>query len=126
MKKMSMIILYVSDQERSKQFYESALQRSATLHVPGMTEFILNGNFKLGLMPENGISKILTPITPHPKEGSGIPRCELYVIVDSPQEFLLRAVNAGAKLVSTAEPRDWGDTVGYCSDPDGHIIAFAK
>lgn len=126
MTKSAMIILYVSDQERSKQFYEIALQKQPVLHVPGMTEFLLTGDFKLGLMPENGMAKILTPGTPHPKDGSGIPRCELYLIVDDPQACLVRAVKAGAKLITDAEARDWGDTVGYCADPDGHIIAFAR
>ncbi len=120
------IILYVADQERSKLFYEKIFQHPATLHVPGMTQFQLDGGLKLGLMPENGIAKIIHPATPHPSTGNGIPRCELYLVVLSVEEWLLRAVTAGAKLISPPADRDWGDRVAYTMDPDGHILAFAQ
>ncbi len=121
-----MIILYVSDQERSRIFFEKVLQQIPLLHVPGMTEFLLTRDFKLGLMPEKSIAKILVPHTVHPDKANGIPCCELYLIVKDPGESLQRAVQAGAKKISDAGPRDWGDIVAYCADPDGHIIAFAK
>lgn len=121
-----MIILYVSDQQRSRDFYSEILQCKPVLDVNGMTEFLLSENFKLGLMPEKGIAKILGNRTRHPQEGSGIPRCELYLFVDDPSEALQRAVRAGALEISPAEQRSWGDTAAYCADPDGHIIAFAK
>ena len=124
--KKSQIILYVSNQERSKIFYEAVLGKKPVLNVPGMTEFLLAEDFKLGLMPEKGIAKILTPFTPHPEKGNGIPRCELYLFLDEPGEALKRAVKAGGKEISKIAPREWGDTVAYCADPDGHIIAFAK
>ncbi|HSY75444.1 MAG TPA: VOC family protein, partial [Bacteroidia bacterium] len=79
------IILYVNDQELSKTFYQKLLRMEAALHVPGMTEFILSSSCKLGLMPNKGIAKILQDKTPHPDKGSGIPRCELYLSVDSVQ-----------------------------------------
>lgn len=126
MVKSNMFILYVKEQERSKVFYESVLQSAPILHVPGMTEFKIAEGVILGLMPENGIAKILSPVMPHPATGNGTPRSELYLIVDNPEECLHRATEAGAKLISAAQARDWGDTVGYCVDPDGHIIAFAK
>lgn len=119
-------ILYVSNQEKSKDFYTQTLGMEATLHVPGMTEFSLSNQVKLGLMPENGINKILAGKTPHPKEGNGIPRCELYLKVDELSLYQKRALAAGAKLISESAPRDWGDTVVYLEDPDGHIIAFAQ
>lgn len=121
-----MVILYVADQNKSKLFYENILNKKPLLDVPGMTEFNLTDNLKLGLMPEKGIAKILLPFTPHPEKGNGIPRCELYLFVANPAEALERAVKTGAKEISKAEVRDWGDLVAYCVDSDGHIIAFAK
>lgn len=126
MAKLPMIILYVADQKRSTQFYETILLKKPLLDVPGMTEFQISNSFLLGLMPESGIAKILGNKTIHPESGNGIPRCELYLIVDGPQEALQLALSAGAKEISQAEMRSWGDTVAYCSDPDGHIIAFAS
>lgn len=126
MKKFPIFILYVSDQQRSTIFYETILNQKPVLNVPGMTEFMLNEHVKLGLMPEKGIAKIITPHTPHPELGKGIPRCELYLIVEDPKHALLKAIKAGAKEISKAELRNWGDEVAYCMDPDGHVIAFAK
>jgi predicted enzyme related to lactoylglutathione lyase len=126
MGKSSMIILYVADQIRSKEFYRKVLDQEPKLDVPGMTEFYLTDNFLLGLMPESGISKIVCPKMPEPSSGNGVPRCELYLIVKDPSAALQTAVSAGAVLISEAAPRDWGDAVAYCADPDGHIIALAK
>lgn len=126
MKKLPIIILYVADQSRSTTFYETILNKKPVLNVPGMTEFLINENIKLGLMPENGIAKIICPTSKHPSLGNGIPRCELYLIVEDPVESLNTAIKAGAKQISKSSPRDWGDNVSYCEDYDGHIIAFAK
>ncbi len=119
-------ILYVADQVRSQVIYEELLKVKPGLDVPGMTEFDLMDGVKLGLMPENGIAKILTEKVPHPKQGNGIPRCELYLKVKNAEEYINRGVQLGGKEISTLKKRDWGDTVGYISDVDGHIIAFAE
>lgn len=126
MKKKSIIILYVADQQSSTTFYEKILNKKPILNVPGMTEFMISDDFKLGLMPENGIAKIICPYTKHPKLGNGIPRCELYLIVENPEQSLAKAINKGATEISKPSLMDWGDEVAYCMDPDGHIIAFAK
>ncbi len=91
-----------------------------------MTEFVLTDDLKLGLMPEDGIANILANKTPHPSTGSGIPRCELYLLIDDFADAYARSLAAGAKEISPIQERDWHDTVGYVADPDGHIIAFAK
>lgn len=119
------IILYVANQEKSKLFYSTILQKQPVLDVPGMTEYLLTENLKLGLMPNSGIAKIISPILPNPSNGVGIPRCELYLKVDNIEEIFDKAINAGAKLVSEIKNRDWGDRVGYLADFDGHVIAFA-
>lgn len=119
------IILYVADQKRSRDFYSAVLGRDPGLDVPGMTEFDLADNLKLGLMPQEGIARILSDQTPHPATGNGIPRCELYLHTDSLEDQFEQALNAGATEISKIQARDWGDTVGYVADPDGHIIAFA-
>ena len=126
MKKLPIIILYVADQQRSAIFYEAVLNQKPVLNVPGMTEFMINQHMKLGLMPEKGIEKIICPVTKAPSLGNGIPRCEIYLIVEHPEQSLASAIKAGALEISKASQRDWGDLVSYCSDPDGHIIAFAK
>lgn len=121
-----MIILYVADQQKSRDFYSKLLQLEPVLDVPGMTEFSLLQGLKLGLMPENGIARILGDKMPHPANGQGIPRCELYLLVENPEKMFLIALNCGVVEVSKIQERDWGHRVGYVADPDGHIIAFAK
>lgn len=119
------IILYVNDQQASTDFYTKLFRQTPDLNVPGMTEFQLSENCKLGLMPNKSMAKILLDNTPHPDEGNGIPRCELYLYVDDIEHEYDNAINSGAKCISPIENRDWGDTVCYFSDSDGHIIAFA-
>lgn len=119
-------ILYVADQARAARFYQEVLQMQPTLNVPGMTEFSLAPGIKLGLMPENGIAKILSNKTPHPNTANGVPRCELYLKYGNVKPFFERALAAGAKKISEPAPRDWGDKVAYVADPDGHILAFAQ
>lgn len=118
-------ILYVSNQEKSTKFYETILQQNPSLDVPGMTEFTINEFVKIGLMPNEGIAKIITPILPHPTSGNGIPRCELYLQVENLETIFEEAKRAGAIEISPIALRDWGDTVGYVADFDGHVIAFA-
>lgn len=120
------IILYVSNQELSRNFYEAVLHQPPSLHVAGMTEFTLSENFKLGLMPNAGIAKILGDKTPHPETGTGIPRCELYLHVEELEKEFDNAIQAGAKVTNEIAERNWGDRVGYLADPDGHVIALAE
>jgi predicted enzyme related to lactoylglutathione lyase len=122
----SIFILYVKDLLRSKKFYERVLNAEPVLDVPGMTEFSIGNSALLGLMTETGISKILGNSVPHPESGNGIPRCEIYLFVDNPDEYIERLASAGGKLISKSRLRDWGDEAAYGMDPDGHIIAFAK
>ncbi len=119
-------ILYVNNQKESTEFYSKLLGIKPSLYVKGMTEFKLFDTIKLGLMPNDGIVKILTPKLPNPNKGSGIPRCELYIKVKNVNEYILRAKKINTKIISDFKPRDWGDSVVYYSDLDGHIIAFAE
>ena len=119
-------ILYVQDQQRSRDFYAAILGKNPGLDVHGMTEFEFGPSCKLGLMPENGIAKIITPTMPHPSAGQGIPRCELYLLVENAIEFCHRAIKAGALEVSELSPRDWGHRVAYFADSDGHVLAIAE
>jgi catechol 2,3-dioxygenase-like lactoylglutathione lyase family enzyme len=119
-------ILYVADQQISKDFYSVVFDLEPVLDVPGMTEFELFEGVKLGLMPEKGIAKIFDNKMPHPATGNGIPRCELYLKLENATVYIEGSLQAGAKLISPLLLRDWGDTVAYLADPDGHIIAFAE
>jgi uncharacterized glyoxalase superfamily protein PhnB len=122
----ALFIFYVADQEKSAKFYSSVLAQTPTLDVPGMTEFELNDGSLLGLMPESGIKKMLGNDLPDPASAQGVPRAELYLILNNPEEYHARALQSGATELSPMQDRPWGDRAAYSLDPDGHVLAFAS
>ena len=119
--KLNLFILYVSNQEKSRDFYRRVLDSEPSLDVPGMTEFDLGDGTKLGLMPEAGIKRLLGDALPEPVGG---PRAELYLSVEDAAAWHARALEAGASELSPLKARDWGEEVAYSQDPDGHVLAF--
>jgi hypothetical protein len=119
------LIFYVGDQVAATTFWQVVLDRSPSLDVPGMTEFTLGPQVVLGLMPESGIRTLLGPSLPDPAAAHGIPRAELYLVVEDPAGYHARARAAGARELSPLSRRSWGDDAAYSLDPDGHVIAFA-
>ncbi|MCB9025209.1 MAG: glyoxalase [Bdellovibrionaceae bacterium] len=122
----SLFILYVQNQDKSKEFYQYVLGKTPTLHVPGMTEFSLGSKSGLGLMPEKGIKRIIGDPLPTPVKGHGIPRSELYLYVEDLNAFHKRALELGAIKLNPLEKRNWDDEVAYSMDLVGHVLAFAK
>jgi uncharacterized protein len=120
------IILYVKDQIASTDFYSQVLGLEPSLNVPGMTEFKLSEACVLGLMPETGIKKLLGATLPDPKLAQGIPRAELYLVVEDATAYYARALQKGGSPVSDLDLRDWGQKVAYCLDLDAHVLAFAE
>ncbi len=118
-------ILYVRDQRRSAAFWARVLGRAPRLDVPGMSEFDLGPGCVLGLMPEEGIARLLPALSPSPL-GARAPRAEVYLVVEDPAAQHRRALAAGARELSPLLPRDWGHLAAYSSDPDGHVLAFAR
>jgi len=118
-------ILYVKDQKKSSNFYSEVLKIAPQLDVPGMTEFLLSEEHILGIMPEKGIKKLIGERLPDPELANGIPRAELYFRVNNGEEYMFRAIELGAKLLSSFQLRNWGHSAGYVLDLDGHVLAFA-
>jgi len=119
------IILYVRDQGAATAFWRAVLDCRPALDVAGMTEFALGAQVVLGLMPETGIRSLLGPPLPDPAGAHGIPRAEIYLVVDDAAGYHARALAAGGTELSALAPRSWGDSAAYSLDPDGHVVAFA-
>lgn len=119
------IILYVADQSISRDFYHALLNSLPELDVPGMTEFRLGDNCKLGLMPAAGIKRLLGHSISNPANRGSFPAAELYLMVENADDAMAHALKIGASMLNEVCNRDWGHRVGYVSDPDGYIIAFA-
>jgi uncharacterized protein len=120
------LILFVSDQRASADYYQRVLGLSPRLDVPGMTEFGLGEGVALGLMPEAGIRRLLGLGVPDPATGGRAPRAELYLRVDDPAAYHRRALAHGGREISPLGPRDWGDEAAYSLDPDGHVVGCAR
>lgn len=119
------VILFVADQARSARFYAQVLDRAPDLDVPGMTQLALGPGVALGLMPEQGIARILDGQV-DPTAARAAPRGELYLTVDDPAAVHARALAAGARELSPLAPRSWGDDAAYSLDPDGHLLVVAR
>ncbi|MCB9094691.1 MAG: glyoxalase [Halobacteriovoraceae bacterium] len=122
----SHFILYVQDQIRSTEFYQKVLCVEPRLNVPGMTEIELGSESVLGIMPEKSIKRLLGNSITDPEQTNGISRAELYLYVENPEEYHKRALEFGARELSSLQARDWGDQAAYSMDMDGHILAFAR
>jgi len=120
------LILYVADQKASAKFYERVLAVKPLLDVPGMTEFPLGAGAVLGLMPAAGAKRLLGAKVPDPAGAAGIPRAELYLLLEDPAAYHRRALESGAQELSALLPRDWGHDAAYSLDADGHVLAFAR
>lgn len=119
-----LFVLYVGEQSVARSFWEAVLLRPPILDVPGMTQFTLGEGAVLGLMPEAGIRRLL-PTLPDPAPGTKAPRAEVYLRVVDPQAHHDRVLAAGGVELSGLSPRNWGETVAYSLDLDGHVVAFA-
>lgn len=121
----SHFILYVTDQEASRRFYEFVLAQAPSLHVPGMTEFAISETMVIGLMPTHGILRLLD-LNPNQLPAPRQIRGELYLLVDTPETYHARALSAGAQELSPLSLRDWGDLAAYSLDANGYVLAFAR
>ncbi len=121
----SHFILYVSDQRRSTEFYSRTITIEPRLNVPGMTEYEIAESVVLGLMPLASVSRLFDK-KPEEVKAKSILRAELYLIVDQPQLYHQRALEAGARELSPFSTRDWGHQAAYSADIDGNVIAFGE
>ena len=124
--KAAHFILYVADQVAATAFYRAVLGVEPRLDMPGMTEFPLPGGAVLGLMPQQGVAKLLGLEVPHAGVGDARARADLYLLVADPQLHLDRAIASGARPLSPLQLRDWGHEAGYVLDADHHVLGFAR
>jgi catechol 2,3-dioxygenase-like lactoylglutathione lyase family enzyme len=123
--RLGIVILAVRELEPAARFYREALGAALTVSAPSYRELTLPQELRLGLYERQGFARNLGCAPSLPEQGA-ISGAELYFYVDDPAAMLGRALALGARLLSEVAPREWGDLVGYCSDPDGNVVAFAR
>ena len=118
-------ILAVRDLDRARAFYTAALEWPVTVETPVYVELAHALGMRLGLYVREGFGRNVGQ-TPIAAEGDQLHAAELYFHAVDPLVVSERALRAGGRLLSALAPRDWGDEVVYCADPDGHVIALAR
>jgi predicted enzyme related to lactoylglutathione lyase len=118
-------ILAVRDLARSVAFYRAAFGWPTRVEAPVYVEFDLGDGRGLGLYDREGYAKNTGRMPVEVREGE-ITGTEIYLHVDHVEDAVRRLTDAGARLLSPAAPRDWGDVAAYFADPDGNVIAVAR
>lgn len=123
MVKLGYTILYVSDVEKSIEFYEKAFGFNRKFITPEndygelstgettisfVSKDLANSNLKNGFIESSQLEKPF-----------GI---ELALITDDVQKVIDRAIELGALVVEEAIQKPWGQTVSYIRDIDGFLL----
>lgn len=123
----ALTIFAVDDLAAMRAFYEAGCGWTVTVEVPVYVEFALPAGMRFGLYQRQGYA--LQVGGPPQAREPGVPgRAELYLLVEA-AEFSAaqeRLQRAGARLLSPAKPRDWGDEVAYFADPEDNVLAVAR
>ena len=123
--RLILIILAVSDLKRSALFYEHVFGWTRAVDTHSYREYAPASGMRLGLYQRESFA-VNTGLLPELAAPGSITGSELYLLVEDIQQVAIRLIEAGARLLSTSAPRDWGDEVAYFSDPDGNVIALAR
>ena len=88
-----MMIIFVENQEKARDFYKEVLDMEPLMDVPGMTEFKLADNMLLGIMPMRNKNMMDIKTIKHWKRRNS--KCQIYLPVDEPDDYYNRVVKAG-------------------------------
>ncbi len=118
-------VLAVADLPRVAAFYANALGWREVVHAPVYVELEGPGGMRLGIYEREAFGRNTGQVPVRIGPGAIAPT-ELYFHVDDVEAALERVVRAGARLLSPAGPRDWGDEAAYVADPEGNVVVLAR
>lgn len=123
--RLSLVILAVYELTRARRFYVDAFGWTETVATPVYVEFALPDGMRLGLYLREGFSRNtgapVTARTPHHTTAT-----ELYLAVDDLDAWVTRLSDLGARCLSPAADRPWGDRAAYFEDPEGNVLAIVR
>lgn len=122
---LALVILAVTDLKRAVQFYRAAFGWRHTVDVPVYAEFELPNAQRVGVYERRAFAAN-TGATPHEVPPGELAPAELYFYCDDLPGAVARVMGAGARELSPAAARTWGDEVAYFADPDGNVLALAR
>jgi catechol 2,3-dioxygenase-like lactoylglutathione lyase family enzyme len=116
--RISLVTLGVADVARSAAFYEAWGWTKSAASVPGTTFFQAQG-LVLSLYGRAELARDMVV----PDRPTGFPAFSLGYNTDAKEDVELvyrAAIEAGATALSEPHQADWGGTIAYFTDPDGH------
>lgn len=122
---LGIIILAVSDLQRSSSFYDQAFTWSKIVDTPVYIEYLLPNKIRVGLYDCKGFSRNTDRIAQLTETGR-TSSTEIYLYCTDLKNSIRQIADAGAETLSPLIERDWGDRAAYFSDPDGNVIVLAE
>ncbi len=122
--KHDVTILAVADFSRSISFYSKAFDWTIRTQGKHYAEFELPGGLGLALCTKEGFAKFAGAKPEMPKEG--VSPVQVYLRTDDLPRSIARLHAAGAKPLSKAQDRDWGEEAAYFADLDGHVLVISR
>jgi uncharacterized protein len=120
-----LLVLACDDVARSKAFYGDVFGWRVVVDLPVYVEMEVPTGLRVGLYTREEFSRNTgEPSAPTPTRGTTA--SELYLRVGDVDAALARLVASGARLLSPAQRRNWGDVAGYVADPDGNVVAVSR
>jgi len=123
---LALVVLAVEDVGRAKSFYVDAFGWDVLVDLPVYVQLRMPGGAAIGLFQRESYGRVTTELPIACPAGAST-ATELYLQVQDREAAESRLLSAGARLLSPAALRDWGDTTAYFADPDGNVVAvFAE
>ena len=121
---LAIVILAVERLDRAVAFYRGAFGLRPRIEAPVFVELELPGGGGLGLYERAGFARNTgaEPGRPGPGQTTST---ELYFHVEDLPAACARLARSGARLLSPASLRPWGEEAAYFGDLDGNVVVVA-
>ena len=125
--KFGYAIPYVNDVAKIVAFWKAAFGIEARFVVPTGDYAELETGHTAIAFAAHALGRTNLPQGYAPADESDLPQGqELALVTDNVEAAVAQAVQAGARLLSPAKVKPWGQTVGYVCTPDGNLIELCS
>jgi predicted enzyme related to lactoylglutathione lyase len=118
-------ILAVKDLQRAVAFYRDAFEWPARVQTSVYVELELPDGRGIGLYVREAFARNTVQVPVETPAGA-ITGTELYLRCDDLDVTIARLEASGARLLSAASARAWGDVAAYYADPDGNVVVVSS
>jgi len=125
--KFGYAITYVKDVTQTVAFWKAAFGIETRFVVPTGDYAELETGHTAIAFAAHELGRSNLPQGYAAADGSALPQGqELALVTDDVESALAQAIQAGARLVSPAKVKPWGQTVAYVCTPDGNLIELCS